>query len=105
MYTLYLQLESLNKPVIILYSYYLQLRLKQINSLYTFKSISFITNNKKLHSFLKSPHVNKKAQEQFVLTQYKKVFIISSTSHKIFQLIPQLLVNLPSLIKIKIKSS
>ena len=62
------------------------------------------TKNKKVLTILKSPHVNKKAQEQFETRFFYKQFTISST--KVFQyfiFLKKISTSLFSDIKIKIK--
>ena len=52
-------------------------------------------------TLLKSPHVNKKAREQFILTKYKTVFLLKAIQHLDF--LPLLLLNKPKSIKIRLK--
>lgn len=54
---------------------------------FTNKTISYMPLKKKLYTILRSPHVNKKAREQFHLKQYK--ILISITLSNISPFIKQ----------------
>lgn len=52
--------------------------------IYTKNAISLPTTVRRF-TVLKSPHVNKKARNQFELRKYKKVFIVYIDNFRIFQ--------------------
>lgn len=90
-----LVLQSVNTKCLRLYSLYLS----KIFSFNNFDyNVIFLPKRRKLITFLKSPHVNKKAQEHFQLTKSKIVFKIKSNFH----IGVSLLLNKPSTIKIKL---
>jgi small subunit ribosomal protein S10 len=74
----------------------------------TVKSTGAIVNgpiplptNKKIFTVLRSPHVNKKAREQFQLCSYKRLLDIYSTSAKTIDALMKL--ELPSGVEVEIK--
>lgn len=60
-----------------------------------------LPTNKKIYTVLKSPHVNKKAREQFELSSYKRLLDIYSTSAKTVDALMKL--ELPSGVDVEIK--
>jgi small subunit ribosomal protein S10 len=60
-----------------------------------------LPTNKKIYTVLKSPHVNKKAREQFKLCSYKRLFDIYSSSSKTVDALMKL--ELPSGVNVEIK--
>jgi small subunit ribosomal protein S10 len=74
----------------------------------TVKSTGAIVNGpiplptkKKIFTVLRSPHVNKKSREQFILNTHKRVLDIYSTSSKTIDALMKL--ELPSGIEVEIK--
>jgi small subunit ribosomal protein S10 len=61
-----------------------------------------LPTNKKIFTVLKSPHVNKKAREQFELNSYKRLLDIYSTSTKTIDALMKL--ELPSGVEVEIKA-
>ena len=60
-----------------------------------------LPTNKKIFTVLKSPHVNKKAREQFELSSYKRLMDIYSNSSKTVDALMRL--ELPSGVHVEIK--
>ena len=60
-----------------------------------------IPTHKKLFTVLRSPHVNKKAREQFQLSSYKRLLDIYSSSPKTIDALMKL--ELPSGVEVEIK--
>jgi len=60
-----------------------------------------LPSEKKIYTVLKSPHVNKKAREQFQLCSYKRVMDIHSSSSKTVDALMKL--ELPSGVDVEIK--
>mgnify|MGYP003352172857 CR=1 FL=1 len=62
-----------------------------------------LPTNKKIYTVLRSPHVNKKAREQFQLCSYKRLLdIYNSTSRTVDALMK---LELPSGVEVEIKAS
>ena len=61
-----------------------------------------LPTNKKIFTVLKSPHVNKKAREQFELNSYKRLLDIYSTSTSTVDALMKL--ELPSGVEVEIKA-
>jgi ribosomal protein S10 len=75
------------------------LNFKQINKFYTKKT------KKKIFTILKSPHINKSAQEQFKINFYALNFIFySEQTNKILKITKKMKLNLFSDISIQIKA-
>ena len=91
-----LKLKSLNKEILITYQTYILKVLEKINTKYSI--INLPTKIKKI-TVLKSPHVYKKAREQFQISIFKTTLNISTINS---YFIKHLLLNKPSTIKIKI---
>lgn len=90
-----LRIESLNNKILVLYIKFI-LKLFYI---YQIKpKIIYLPCNKKRFTFLKSPHVFKKAKEHFAIKKYTVLLICSLNIQKL----KQILINRPSVIKIKI---
>jgi len=60
-----------------------------------------LPTNKKIFTVLKSPHVNKKAREQFELNSFKRLLDIYSSSSKTVDALMKL--ELPSGVEVEIK--
>lgn len=60
-----------------------------------------LPTNKRIYTVLRSPHVNKKAREQFQLCTYKRLIDIYSTSTKTIDALSKL--ELPSGVEVEIK--
>lgn len=77
--------KSNSRKVIFLYRLFVAKLLVKLGA----KHASFtLTKKKKVLTLLKSPHVNKKAKEQFGLNQYKLVFYVEENiSRSILKLI------------------
>lgn len=60
-----------------------------------------LPTHKRIYTVLKSPHVNKKAREQFELSSYKRLMDIYSTSAKTIEALMKL--ELPSGVDVEIK--
>ena len=60
-----------------------------------------LPTNKRIYTVLKSPHVNKKAREQFELCSYKRLMDIYSSSSKTVDALMRL--ELPSGVDVEIK--
>jgi len=60
-----------------------------------------LPTHKRIYTVLKSPHVNKKAREQFQLCSYKRLLDIYSTSSKTVDALMRL--ELPSGVDVEIK--
>ena len=60
-----------------------------------------LPTNKRIYTVLKSPHVNKKAREQFELSSYKRLLDIYSSSSKTVDALMKL--ELPSGVEVEIK--
>ncbi|MGV6862073.1 MAG: 30S ribosomal protein S10 [Putridiphycobacter sp.] len=60
-----------------------------------------LPTNKKIYTVLKSPHVNKKAREQFKLCSYRRLLDIYSSSSKTVDALMKL--ELPSGVNVEIK--
>lgn len=91
-------LKSSDKLTLNLYLDFLENLLKKFK-LKNFSKLKLPTNKKRIH-FLKSPHVNKKAQEHFELRVYKAFFYLKDDEKNI---IKYFLINKPKNIMLKIK--
>ena len=60
-----------------------------------------LPTHKRIYTVLKSPHVNKKAREQFQLSAYKRLIDIYSSSSKTVDALMKL--ELPSCVNVEIK--
>ena len=60
-----------------------------------------LPTNKRIFTVLKSPHVNKKAREQFQVSSYKRLMDIYSSSSKTVDALMKL--ELPSGVEVEIK--
>jgi len=60
-----------------------------------------LPTNKKIYTVLRSPHVNKKAREQFQLCSYKRLLDIYSTTSKTVDALMKL--DLPAGVDVEIK--
>ncbi len=100
---IFLHLKSNFQKTLELYTYYLEKNLKSINV--DFKLVRLPIKKKRL-TILKSPHVNKKARDQYELRTYSLTVVITKNFQDISRVIKFLLSNKPTLInaKISIKS-
>ena len=97
-YFLKLELKTLNKSILLIYNTFLQNLFLKLNIFY---KKFFLPIKKKKITLLKSPHVYKKAREQFELTSFKQIFLLSSNYTTIF--LKFLLINKPSEINMLLK--
>jgi small subunit ribosomal protein S10 len=93
-----LELKTVNKKILTIYINFLTKFFKNYNI--NFSKISLPTKRSKF-TLLKSPHVYKKAREQFEFINYKQVFYIYNSENK--NLLKFLLYNKPAEIKSLIK--
>lgn len=91
-----LKIESVSQKSLKLYKIYLQtlFKLKKIEAFFVNLPIY-----KKKFTFLKSPHVNKKAKEHFSLYKYKLICIFYNTKEQKYQ---NIFYYKPTSLKIKI---
>ncbi len=68
-----IKIRSLDQESILLYKKFISQIISKLNFVFT---TSNMPNKKKRVTLLKSPHVNKKAREQFQITSYKTSFEI-----------------------------
>jgi len=93
-----LTLKSYSKDTLSLYINYLKIVFLKlgINS-----SVFSFPNKRKVITLLKSPHVNKKAKEQFEINYFKtSIFFTKGLSLKV---VKNILVNKPKSVSLKIK--
>ncbi len=83
------------------YVFYLQ---KSFNLLKLNSSVFYLPRISKKITLLKSPHVFKKAKEQFELREYKVVIKLDSCELQSLNAIKYVLLNRPKAIQLKIKS-
>ena len=95
---LQINVKSLNKKLLQIYTYFLKNLFQNYNLKFSLVS-SPIT--KKRITLLKSPHVHKKAREQFELRIHKKTFFIRDFVP--LENFSKILINKPKLININIK--
>lgn len=98
---IFLNLKSNFKKTLELYTYYLEKNLKSTNI--DFKIIRLPKRIKRI-TILKSPHVNKKARDQYEIRTYSLIIVLSqkNSNNKFTNLIKLLLNNKPALINAKI---
>ena len=92
-----IKINSIHKQTLTLYITFLQKLFQKANIGYT--TVCLPTTIKRI-TLLKSPHVHKRAREQFQLLTYKKILSIKSFIHS--SLLEFLILNKPKTIKIKI---
>ncbi len=90
-------IKSTNKGINI-YSTFLISILKELKIQYKFIQIPIFTKHL---TILKSPHVNKKAQEHFELKIFKKIIIIESKIE--LKILKFIILNKPKFIKLKLR--
>ena len=90
--------SSLSKTALNSYKTYLNLQFSKFN--FEFVLIS-LPKKRKRTTLLKSPHVNKKAREQFQVCAYKRLLDIYSSSSKTVDALMKL--ELPSGVEVEIK--
>lgn len=94
-----IELISVHKSLIKMYSFFLiGLLKKSINS--SFKTCSQPVKEKKL-TILKSPHVNKKSKEQFIVHCYKKIIFCDSKTVDTY--LKFFVINKPSSLSVRIR--
>jgi small subunit ribosomal protein S10 len=96
---IFLHLKSNFKKTLELYTYYLDKQLKSTNI--DFKLVRLPKRIKRL-TILKSPHVNKKARDQYEIRTYNLTFVITKNFQDLSGLLKFLLSNKPALINAKI---
>ena len=96
--TLQITICSIDKTLLGIYLTFLKNILKKLNVVYT--STNLPLKIKKI-TLLKSPHVHKKAREQFEIKKFKKLFIIKNL--KLSKYLIFIFLNKPKFIKIKVK--
>ena len=89
---------SIDKTVLAIYLCFLHNIFKKLNIMYT--STNLPVETKKI-TLLKSPHVHKKAREQFEIQKVKKLITIKYFNK--FKYLLLLFLNKPKFIRIKIK--
>ena len=95
-----IKINSIHKQTLTLYITFLQKLFKKANIDYT--TVCLPTTIKRI-TLLKSPHVYKKAREQFELHTYRAILNILSTMDSNFFKI--LVINKPKNLKLKIKKN
>ena len=96
--TLQITICSIDKTLLGIYLTFLKNIFKKLNIVYT--STNLPLKIKKI-TLLKSPHVHKKAREQFEIKKFKKLFIIKNL--KLSKYLIFVFLNKPKFIKIKVK--
>ncbi len=96
---IFLHLKSNFKKTLELYTFYLEKNLKSTSV--DFKLVRLPKKIKRL-TILKSPHVNKKAREQYEIRTYSLTFVITKQFQDISGLLKFLLSNKPALINAKL---
>jgi small subunit ribosomal protein S10 len=96
--TLQLKISSIDATVLSFYLVFLKNSLKRLNIECTFTSLPIET--KKI-TLLKSPHVHKKAREQFQIKKFTKLVTIKNLNLSKYILF--IFLNKPKFIKIKVK--
>ncbi len=96
---IFLHLKSNFKKTLELYTYYLEKQLKSTNV--DFKLVRLPKRIKRL-TILKSPHVNKKARDQYEIRTYSLTFVITKNFQDLSGLLKFVLSNKPALINAKI---
>jgi len=96
--TLQITICSIDKTLLGIYLTFLKNILKKLNIGYTYTNLPL--KIKKI-TLLKSPHVHKKAREQFEIKKFKKLFIIKNL--KLSKYLVFIFLNKPKFIKIKVK--
>ena len=93
-----LSLKSLNKNILKIYCFYLK---KIFNFLKINYSLLYLPTKNSRITLIKSPHVNKKAREQFEIKFYSLNFNV--TCNLDLSLLRLILLNKPSIIQLKLK--
>lgn len=96
--TLQITICSIDKTLLGIYLTFLKNIFKKLNIVYT--STNLPLKIKKI-TLLKSPHVHKKAREQFEIKKFKKLIIIKNL--KLSKYLIFIFLNKPKFIKIKVK--
>lgn len=96
---IFLHLKSNFKKTLELYTFYLEKNLKSTSV--DFKLVRLPKRIKRL-TILKSPHVNKKARDQYEIRTYSLTIVITKHFQDISGLLKFLLSNKPSLINAKL---
>jgi len=93
-----IKIKSVDKKTLKIYQRFFTKVIKKLNICF---NIINLPNKKKLITLLKSPHVNKKAREQFEHITYQKIFFIKSNFN--LKLLKLLTLNKPKNVKLKFK--
>lgn len=92
-----IKIKSLDQESILLYKNFISETMSKLNLPFT---ISNMPNKKKRITLLKSPHVNKKAREQFQITSYKTSFEIKSVIN--IKILKYMILNKPKMVKVSL---
>jgi small subunit ribosomal protein S10 len=95
---LQINIKSFDKTILNIYTTFLINMFNNSNIKFSFVGIPI---KKKRITLLKSPHVHKKAREQFELRVYTKKFFVVNI--KQFEVFTKVLINKPKLITVNIK--
>jgi ribosomal protein S10 len=94
-------IRSLDKITIDLYLFYIKAILKKIN--FNILSVQYLPIKKKRISILKSPHVNKKAVDQFEYKLYRVLLTFTIFLKPNQSIVSFFLINKPKNIKVTLK--
>lgn len=92
-----IQIRSLDQESILLYKKFISKIISKLNFVFT---TSNMPNKKKRVTLLKSPHVNKKAREQFQITSYKTSFEIRDAIS--IRVLKYIVLNKPKTVKVSL---
>jgi small subunit ribosomal protein S10 len=95
-----IKIRSLDQESILLYKKFISEIISKLNLPFT---TSNMPNKKKRVTLLKSPHVNKKAREQFQITTYKTSFEIESAVN--IKVLKYIILNKPKTVKVSLFQS
>jgi small subunit ribosomal protein S10 len=98
---IYINVKSLDKILLNIYIKFLTKSLKSLK-ITNFK-IQNLPKVIKRITLLKSPHVNKKAMEQFELRIFKKILVFKISEKSLSSVVKFFLINKPKSIKLKMK--
>ena len=93
-----IRIKTIDKTILKLYIIFLKKTLKLLNIDF---SIFCLPKKKKKISLLKSPHVNKKAIEQFELQLFSSILILENNCNS--KILKYLIINKPKSIDLKLK--
>lgn len=92
-----IKIKSLDQESILLYKRFISEIISKLNLSFT---ISNMPCKKRRVTLLKSPHVNKKAREQFQITSYKTSFEIKSVVD--IKILKYIILNKPKTVKVSL---